>query len=188
LRKAKSREAIDTAKKSLAEIQSKLNDEEWHPKTPEMEATKPVSVGDTVYLRENNLRGTVLSISEKSNEIEILAGHVKLKVGLNSVEKVAGGAKAASRQINKETMPGLKAVPPQLDLRGKRADEVEVALDSYLNDAALSNLNEVLIIHGIATGTVLRIARDFLAAHPLVKSFRSGNKGEGGEGTTVVRL
>ncbi len=193
LRKSKNREAVEAARKTLAEIQGRLNSEDWHPKTPETENNQAISVGDTVYLRENNLKGKVLSISEKTNEIEILAGHITLKVSLNSVEKVSGsavpvGARRAAPTPGGVTTPALKNVPPELDLRGKRADEVEVALDSYLNDAALSNLNEVLIIHGIATGTVLRITRDFLAAHPLVKSFRSGNKGEGGEGTTVVRL
>jgi dsDNA-specific endonuclease/ATPase MutS2 len=30
--------------------------------------------------------------------------------------------------------------------------------------------------------------RDFLASHPLVKSFRSGGHDEGGDGATIVRL
>jgi len=76
----------------------------------------------------------------------------------------------------------------ELDLRGKRADEIEPALDSYLNDASLANLREVRIIHGFGTGVVRQIVRDFLASHPLVKSFRSGGKGEGGDGATVVEL
>ena len=75
-----------------------------------------------------------------------------------------------------------------IDLRGKRADEVEVALDIYLNDAAQANLAEVRIIHGIGTGTVRSIVREFLARHPLVKSFRAGERDEGGDGATVVRL
>jgi DNA mismatch repair protein MutS2 len=79
-------------------------------------------------------------------------------------------------------------VPLELDLRGKRADEVEPALDAYLNDAAQSNIMEARIIHGIATGTVRSIVREFLKSHPLVKSFRPGERDEGGDGVTVVRL
>ena len=85
-------------------------------------------------------------------------------------------------------VPPAPSVRGELDLRGKRADEVEVALDGYLNDAALSNRNEVVIIHGIATGTVRQIVRDLLTVHPLVRNFRSGVQGEGGEGVTVVSL
>jgi DNA mismatch repair protein MutS2 len=76
----------------------------------------------------------------------------------------------------------------ELDLRGKRADEVEPALDIYLNDAAQSNLMEARIIHGYATGTVRSIVREFVKSHPLVKSFRPGERNEGGDGVTVVRL
>jgi DNA mismatch repair protein MutS2 len=76
----------------------------------------------------------------------------------------------------------------ELDLRGKRADEVAPELDRYLNDACLANLSEVRIIHGYGTGTVRQIAREMLASHSLVKSFRPGERGEGGDGVTMVKL
>ena len=63
-----------------------------------------------------------------------------------------------------------------------------MALDRYLNGATLANLSEVLIVHGIGTGTVRQIVRDFLAVHPLVKSFRAGKQEEGGDGVTTVSL
>lgn len=188
LRKNKSRQAVDAARKALTDVQTRLNSEVWQPKAPETEVSEPFSVGDVVYLRENNLTGTVLSISEKTNEIELLSGQMKLKVGLDSVEKVSGGATPVSKARGRVVRPTLKTIPPELDLRGKRADEVEVLLDNYLNDASLSNLNEVIIIHGVATGTVRQITRDFLASHPLVRAFRPGKRGEGGEGTTIVSL
>jgi DNA mismatch repair protein MutS2 len=61
-------------------------------------------------------------------------------------------------------------------------------LDAYLNEASLANLPEVRIIHGIATGTVRQIVRQFLASHPLVESFRSGKPEEGGDGVTIVKM
>ena len=79
-------------------------------------------------------------------------------------------------------------VGPELDLRGKRADEVEWAVDSYLNSAWLATLSEARIIHGFGTGTVRSIVREFLSTHSLVRSFRAGGKGEGGDGVTVVQL
>jgi len=89
---------------------------------------------------------------------------------------------------SKIVVPVGRPILSSLDLRGKRADEVEALLDSYLNEATLSNLNEVHIIHGLGTGTVRQIVRDLLAGHSLVKSFRTGNKQEGGDGVTVVSL
>jgi DNA mismatch repair protein MutS2 len=81
-----------------------------------------------------------------------------------------------------------RQVGPELDLRGKRADEVEWTVDSYLNSAWLAALSEARIIHGFGTGTVRNILREFLSTHSLVRSFRPGGKGEGGDGVTVVQL
>ena len=76
----------------------------------------------------------------------------------------------------------------ELDLRGKRAEEVEPLLDNYLNEASLSGLSQVRIIHGIGTGTVRQIVREVLASHPLITSFQPGEQGEGGDGVTIVSM
>jgi len=105
------------------------------------------------------------------------------------VEKVtasSGKVKPVFPAVTREI--SHRAVPQELDLRGKRADEVEPMLDSYLNSASLASLSEVRIIHGLGTGTVRKIVRELLTSHPLVKSFRPGERGEGGDGATVVRL
>ena len=151
--------------------------------------TATINIGDIVWLKEAGLTATVLSRLEASQEIEVQAGRTKMRLGLDSVEKTSsslpstsGGTAPAKRQ------PVVRTVPLELDLRGKRAEEVEPALDSYLNDAAQSNIEQARIIHGFGTGTVRSIVRDFLASHPLVKSFRSGDRDEGGDGVTVVML
>jgi len=127
----------------------------------------------------------VLSISEESGEIEVQSGRTKMRLGLDSVIKTAAPQETV---FTTGTQPVARQAPLELDLRGKRADEVEAALDTYLSDAAQSNLAEARIIHGIGTGTVRSIVRDLLTRHPLVKSFRVGERDEGGDGATVVRL
>ena len=82
----------------------------------------------------------------------------------------------------------MRRVSAELDLRGKRADEIDPVLDSYLNDASLANLGEISIIHGYGTGTVRNVVRERLASHSLVKSFRPGAHGEGGDGVTIASL
>ena len=188
LRKERTREAVDVAKRSLAAVQAQLDSEIWAPKTPEAEVEHRISVGDIVYLKEINLQATVRSISEEKQEAEVQAGQITLTLGMNSMEKAPPGTIVPSGAAAKIIRPAARVTSTELDLRGKRADEVEVALNGYLNDATLANLSQALIIHGIGTGTVRQIVRDFLAIHPLVKSFRTGNQGEGGDGVTVVSL
>jgi DNA mismatch repair protein MutS2 len=194
LRREKTREGIEQAKKALAEMQERLQSEAWQTKTEgtatgETADDSVINIGDTVLLKEANLAATVLSVSVETGQIEVQAGRAKLTLSRDSVEKVtasSGKVKPVFPAVTREI--SHRAVPRELDLRGRRADEIEPMLDSYLNSASLASLSEVRVIHGLGTGTVRQIVRELLTSHPLVKSFRPGERGEGGDGATVVRL
>jgi DNA mismatch repair protein MutS2 len=191
LRKERKKETIEQAKQALAAAQEKLKSEVWQTKASGSETAdeSKIAVGDVVWLREANLQATVLSLSDKTQQIEVQVGQVKLRLGIDSVEKVATPPATPAPEFSSvKRPPAGQPVPMELDLRGKRADEVEWALDRYLNAASLANLAEVHIVHGIGTGAVREIVRKLLASHPLVKSFRPGGRGEGGDGATVARL
>jgi DNA mismatch repair protein MutS2 len=79
-------------------------------------------------------------------------------------------------------------VASSLDLRGARVDEALDALGRYLDDASLAGLEQVIIIHGLGTGALRDAVRLQAGSHPLVKDFRAGGRGEGGDGATIVRL
>jgi dsDNA-specific endonuclease/ATPase MutS2 len=81
-----------------------------------------------------------------------------------------------------------RTVASSLDLRGARVDEALEALDRYLDDASLAGLEQVLIIHGLGTGALRDAVRTQAGGSPLVKSLRPGERGEGGDGATIVRL
>jgi DNA mismatch repair protein MutS2 len=194
LRKEKSRERIEQAKKALAEAQKQLDAGVWQARPAvEIEETEaeagPITTGDTVWLKEASVPATVLSVSEERGLVEVQAGKVKMTLRLDSVEKripstgvVKTGGALITRMLSKSR------VSLELDLRGKRAEEVEPALEGYLNEASLCGLSRVRIIHGIGTGTVRQIVREILASHPLVTSFQPGEQGEGGDGVTIVSM
>lgn len=188
LRKEKSATVIEQAKYTLAGVRQQLDSEAWQVKAKDIQAADvgPVKIGDTVWIKEVGLMATVLSILEKTQEVEVLAGQTKMRLGLDGVVKTRASEDITTPRPT--IRPAVRTVPLALDLRGRRADEVEPVLDSYLNDAVQSSINEARIIHGIGTGTVRNIVRDFLASHPLVKSFRSGGHDEGGDGATIVSL
>ena len=188
LRKEKTASRIEQAKRSLAKVRERLDSEVWQPsaaETPEEDAGV-IKAGDTVLVKEAGLTATVTAISEESQEVEVQAGRTKMRLALSSVVKTVPSP--AGKVAPPVKLPPSRRVAMELDLRGKRADEVEPALDAYLNDAAQSNIIEARIIHGIATGTVRNIVREFLKNHPLAKSFRPGVRDEGGDGVTMVRL
>lgn len=192
LRKEKSRERLQQAKKTLETVHGDLKGKAWQTAGGEEKTDQgksAVVVGDTVWVKEAGVQATVLSVSPARQDAELQAGGARFRVPLDRVEKLASAEESVAPAVI-PLMPGIasRSVPRELDLRGKRADEVEPALDMYLNDATLAGLPEVRIIHGYGTGAVRQVVRELLATHPLVKSFRPGKREEGGDGATVVEV
>ncbi len=195
LRKTKSKPKIEQAKTTLDVIHEQLESGSWQVSSDDSPAglaitgAHELSIGDAVRVIDTNIRGTVASIIGKTGEVEVHAGKTKLKVGAEDLEKIeTTGEPTYSRSHTLKTGATQHPRSLELDLRGKRADEVEPELDAYLNDASIAGFHEVRVIHGYGTGTVRHIVRDMLAFHPLIRSFRSGKKEEGGDGVTVIKL
>jgi DNA mismatch repair protein MutS2 len=79
-------------------------------------------------------------------------------------------------------------VTNELYIRRLTVDEALHKLDQYLNDAFMAGFYQVRIVHGKGTGTLRQVVRRELNKHPLVKSYRQGEYGEGGAGVTIVDL
>jgi len=76
----------------------------------------------------------------------------------------------------------------EIHLRHLTVDEALLKLDQYLDDAFITGLYQVRVVHGKGTGTLRQAVREQLAKHSLVKSYRPGGYGEGGAGVTIVQL
>jgi len=195
LKKAKSQESIEQAKKALAAVREQLKSEKWKAEPAREEAPGEaveegkIAVGARVWLGDISTWGDVLSLPDSEGQFDVQVGQTRLRLNIDNVEKVmpsTGKVLPVSHAVKKDLSPKTRSY--ELDLRGKRAEEVAPELDTYLNDVSVANFSQVRIIHGFGTGVVRQIVRDILASHPLVKSFRPGGKGEGGDGVTVVEL
>jgi DNA mismatch repair protein MutS2 len=103
----------------------------------------------------------------------------------------AGASAGGSAYPQLVTLPSRdEATAPelQLDLRGWRVEDALGEVDSYLNDAAMTGMSSVRLLHGKGTGALRQAIREELRHHPLVKSFESAPQREGGDGITVVTL
>ena len=79
-------------------------------------------------------------------------------------------------------------VDSEIHLRRLTVDDALFKLDRYLNDAFMTGLCQVRIIHGKGTGILRQAIRKQLENHSLVKSCRPGDYREGGAGVTIVEL
>ena len=147
------------------------------------EAPTPIEVGATVRSRDG-WRGTVAEI--EGDTATLAAGTLKIKVPLDELELISGRV----TELPTETIrpQAHRVIPTSLDLRGARVDEALEQMESYLDSASVAGAPRLTIIHGHGTGALRDALRSRLSAHPLVKKWRAGERGEGGDGATIVEL
>jgi len=194
LKKQRKKESLERARKALENItkqadqrSAQLNERLAAISGNEAGAER-IAVGDSVRLKDMDTVATVVSVDQGQGRLEAQVGDVRLSLRLDGVEKLDAPGPGALQERAEARPRTIRTASPELDLRGQRAEMVESTLDAYLNDAFMSQLPEVRIIHGYGTGAVRGVVREALAAHALVKSFRPGGQGEGGDGVTIASL
>jgi DNA mismatch repair protein MutS2 len=146
--------------------------------------------------------GRIVALEKGGKRATIEAGGMRVTVAVADLELATGGdrdsatgagrsradgiAMATSGSASRLQIERARTVASSLDLRGAKVEEALEALDRYLDDASLAGLDQAIVIHGMGTGALRDAVRDHAAAHPLVKSWRAGGRGEGGDGATVV--
>lgn len=181
--------------KARGEIRDKLNavNSTLEYRTPERKsASKPEDfhIGDTVRVLSLNLEGTVRSLPNQKGELTVQMGILQSTVKLSDVEPVKGAKKPKPEPKNAYRAPAGKAksIKPEINLLGLTVDEAIMELDKYLDDACLSHLNQVRVVHGKGTGALRKGIHEYLKRQSYVKSFRLGEYGEGDAGVTIVEL
>ncbi|MBU1641759.1 endonuclease MutS2 [bacterium] len=146
------------------------------------ETSHEFKVGDNVKYR--NSKGTLISL--KANEAMIEVEGMRLRVRRDELRPSGSQPKKKSQTKVHHKIERRGSL--KLDLHGLRAEEAEERMDKFLSDALIDGWNEVLIYHGIGTGKLSYAVKNFLTAHPKVKSFEDAPLNMGGFGAKVVRL
>lgn len=146
----------------------------------------PPAVGDVVLVLRLNAEAEVLRVAE-TGELEVRAGALRMTVTADEIELVRRGPAARPPAAGRVVSAG-PSIDLELHLRGQTVDEALVNLDRYLDQAMLSHLPEVRIVHGKGTGTLKRVVQEFLKQHPYVKSYGHPPESLGGGGVTVAKL
>ena len=128
--------------------------------------------------------------------LEMRAGRALVETGALKLEVAVDDLDADAPAEQKDATPrrgGWKgpvreSVRIEVDVRGKRVDEIEPELTRALDEALLGDLNELRIIHGKGTGALRQRVSEILAGDSRVREFRMGGPEEGGAGVTVARF
>jgi DNA mismatch repair protein MutS2 len=142
---------------------------------PPPKISEPLSAGDVVWVEGLQASGEVIELD--GDEAEVQVGRFRMKARLEELERRETGDEPPPARKGALTLDFQHPSPGiELDLRGLRVEEAIPRLDKYLNDAYLAGLPPVWIIHGKGTGALRRAVREQLAWHPLVASYRPGDR------------
>jgi DNA mismatch repair protein MutS2 len=171
-------------------------------------------VGDRA-LAASGWNGTIASLDEGRGRATLEVNGLRVDVKLDELEPLSGsgggsapGARpksgrrgdfgeapsasfatgAARAKAGAVSTRRARAVASSLDLRGARVEEALDLLDQYLDDAVHAGAGRATVIHGHGSGAMRDAVRAMLSGHPLVREWRPGEQGEGGDGATVVSL
>jgi DNA mismatch repair protein MutS2 len=150
-------------------------------------------LGESVRVLSLNLTGTVSSLPDSRGNLTVQMGILRSQVNISDLEIVDEAASYTSgnmKQTSKGRMKMSKSlsVSPEINLLGKTVDEAVSELDKYLDDALLSHLGTVRVVHGKGTGALRKGIHEYLRRQKHVKSYRLGEFGEGDAGVTIVEL
>jgi len=157
----------------------------------EAEIKRPLRVGDLVWVSSFDRTGEVLTVS--NNEAEVQTGNFRLRVAIADLKLRTPTSHQQQLKPKKRpqvdiTLPKVERPNLEIDLRGKSIEEMHPLLEKYIDNAYLSGMPFVHIIHGKGTGVLRRAVREELRHHTLIKSHRSGALNQGGDGMTVATL
>lgn len=159
---------------------------------PDLNTLKP---GTLVHVRSLGRDASIVAVDMTRQKVRVQAGRLELEVPLHGLaprqqghdSKGKARAKTAG-SFSSVTSCDSSLSAVELNLIGQRVDDALATLEGFIDQAILSGLREVRIVHGIGTGTLQRAVREFLGRHPQVSSFRPGEPHEGRDGATVAEL
>ena len=158
---------------------------------PNHKAPENLKVGDRVYVISFDQNGEVLAAPDKNKEVMVQMGIMKMKVPVAELmldDTPQPKEKQQKKQPARAKLSKSQFISAEIDCRGQLVDEAIANIDKYIDDAYLSGLKQVVIIHGKGTGALRAGVQNYLKMNSHVKSYRPGTFGEGEAGVTVVEL
>ena len=149
-----------------------------------------LKIGDAVKVLSLNAKGTVSSKPDQKGNLFVQCGIIRSKVHISDLVMVQE-EEIKTPVLTRSTSGKVKInksanISPEINLLGKTVDEAISALDKYLDDAYISHLPSVRVVHGKGTGALRSAVHAHLKRQKYVESFRLGEFGEGDAGVTIV--
>ena len=188
--RTKLREKIDNTNSKVSINSSIVNKKKNKP--------SDFKLGEDVRIISLNMEGTINSLPDSKGNLYVLCGIMRMQAKMDDIEfidkpdiivkdmKFKSGD--LSKKSHQKSLSKASSISMEINLLGKMVDEAIAELDKYLDDAYLSHLSSVRIVHGKGTGALRNAVHNYLKNVSYVSSYRLAEYGEGDAGVTIVEF
>ncbi len=181
-----SKNSIREAQSVFLKAKETLNEKEIsepEQATPSLKL-KDLREGLKVFVPTMGQNGTILEINQKTKKIWVDVDGSRLRLQADWLEP----EKKTKQRISTMVSHSFSGSAYHLDLRGKRAEEALIETDKFIDNAILSGINTLEILHGTGGGILQKVIHDFLSTDRRVKEHKFAPPDQGGVGVTFVKL
>lgn len=188
---------LGASSKELEHERSALRENMNKLQTPSLKKAKPQTSkkatkedlvpGAVVKVLSFNMNGTIVGAPTARNEISVQMGSFTTTVKISDLEFIS----APEKEVVKKgvyAMGKAISISPEINLIGLNSADALEKLSKYLDDAYLAHLSSVRIVHGKGSGILRQSVQHYLKKHPMIKSYRLGEFGEGDFGVTIAEF
>ncbi|MCS7076083.1 MAG: endonuclease MutS2 [Bacteroidia bacterium] len=146
-----------------------------------------IQKGDYVKVRATQAVGEVVEVQKK--KVLVNVSGISMLLNLKDVQKVIHSPPKTQRQSNNiaQTLKDkMSSISMQLDIRGQRTEPAKQLIEKFIDDAILTGLREVRILHGKGNGILKQVTRDLLKNYKQIESYSDAPEEAGGGGITIV--
>jgi DNA mismatch repair protein MutS2 len=145
------------------------------------------ALGDRVLVGAFGLEGVVQALHDREAEVDVRGKRLRARIDELQVVTPAADAQPARVRVNVELQPREGSIT-ELNVIGCHVDEALSRTEKFLDEALMSELKSVRLIHGYGTGQLRKAIASFLQSQPFVAHFAPAPPEQGGGGVTVVEL
>jgi DNA mismatch repair protein MutS2 len=186
------KEVAKAARVEIEELKNRIKPEKIVIQDPVIKVIGgEIHVGDFVRVKDNGAIAEVLAIRKKEAEVSI--GELKSTVKLTRLEKISNTEmkkekKTYTKRIGFDTNSKMLDFSPNLDIRGKRGEEILPVVQGFVDDGYMLGLKDLRIVHGKGDGILREITRNLLKGMSQVAKMEDEHADRGGAGVTLVTL
>ena len=192
IQKIKRKEENKKNKQVKDPVNSQANNQSTKNNKPVSPAKKSFEKDDTVRLKGQQTVGVILQIQE--GKAQVAFGSIKSYVSVENLEYATPQKEKENpyttlgRRTSDEIHEKKLQFKQEIDVRGMRGNEALQAVMYFIDDAIMTGVTRVRILHGTGTGALRQLIRQYLGTTNGVKDYHDEHVQFGGAGITVVEL